>query len=53
MPGKICKQAELGNTTLCPLHVQESYGKGAWEPFPAHLISTMLHMSPDTEISVM
>lgn len=54
VPGKICKQAELGsNTTLPPLHVEESCGKGAWEPFPAHLGSTTLHISPSTEIFVM
>lgn len=52
VPGKICKQSEQGNTILSSLHVQESCGRSAQDPLPAHLGSTTLHISPDTEISV-
>lgn len=50
VPGKICKQADLGNTTLHPLMGGRDKGK---KPFPAHSGSATLHAGPDTEISVM
>lgn len=50
VPGKICKQADLGNTTFHLLMGGRDKGK---ESFPAQSGSTTLHAGPDTEISVM